>query len=506
MSSSDTTSHAREPPRTISGVALRSNSLARRGTVRVTAPVSLPPLPRTRSERILWSVLEEHFEDGQYLFLRWEQALDGPDDSLRALANGPERRLAAHVQGLVHGGLPVVERMLFPALRPDGADDAFDEHALRTTAALAILAQPVLGTERLIAAASEELLPASAAHLHRALQLWDAPRSDRVLWEASLRTDSKSWPAWLRTFAIRGQAADENMVNFCLRGDENAILAALSVVPDMAASAGQRIHDVLGYFFASQTSAVRVAALRAGLQVGSHRAWKLCREWFESPGAPPGIVELIAIVGNAEDHKHLIDSVAAGHIDEPRIWALGHCGRPYAAHLCVQLLRHADERIVRLAFEALCAITGLPGDSPAVSTPEVRPGDTDLADPDGAFAAAEQARDAKLDADAAAGLDPMVMRLPKPKPDAVEAWWADASKRFDPRKRYLYGRVSDLEVVRATYLDGPSRRRHLLGYEMTLRTRSRVQPSTRAFAARQVRQLAELAAERVDPQRGYLDI
>ncbi|MFO7563465.1 MAG: hypothetical protein R6X02_12540 [Enhygromyxa sp.] len=468
--------------------------------------MSLPPLPRTRSERILWSVLEEHFEEAQFLFMSWEQALDGPDDSLRALALGPERRFAAHVQGLVHGGVPVVERMLFPSLRPDGAQDAFDERALRTTAALAILAQPAEGTERLIAAASEELLPDSAAHLHRALQLWDAPRSDRALWEASLRTDAKSWPAWLRTFAIRGQPADENMVNYCLRGDESSILAALSVVPDMAASAGARIHDVLGYFFADHSSTIRVAALRAGLQVGSHQAWSLCREWFESPGAPPGIVELIAIVGNAADHQRLIESVTAGHVDEPRVWALGFCGRPLAAQVCLGLLRHPNERIVRLAFEAFCAITGLPGDNPAVAVPELRPGDRDLADPHGSFAAAEQRRDAALEAGIAAGLDPMVMRLPLPKPEAVEAWWAATQDRFDPSKRYLYGSVANFEVVRAAYVDGPSRRRHLLGHELTLRTRSRVQPSTRAFAARQYRQLAELADERVDPQRGYLDI
>jgi hypothetical protein len=33
-----------------------------------------------------------------------------------------------------------------------------------------------------------------------------------------------------------------------------------------------------------------------------------------------------------------------------------------------------------------------------------------------------------------------------------------------------------------------------------------VQPSTRAFASRQYRQLTELGNERIDPQRGYLDI
>jgi uncharacterized protein (TIGR02270 family) len=468
--------------------------------------MALPPLPRTRSERILWSILEEHFEDAQYLFLRWEDALDRPDDSLRELAAGPEARFAAHIRGLVHGGLPVVERLLFPAIRADGAEEAFDERAQRVTAALGILAQPVSDTERLITAASEELASESAAHLHRALQLWDAEGSDRALWEASLRTQSSSWPAWLRTFAIRGQPADENMVNYCLRGDEDSVLAALAVVPDMAASAGQRIHDVLGYFFASENPHLRVAALRSALQVGSLRAWELCREWFESPSAPPGIIELIGIVGNAQDHRKLIDQVAAGHISEARVWALGYSGRPYAAHLCAQLLRHDDERIVRLAFEAFCAITGLASDNARFRQPELRPGDEDLADPDGDFAEAEAARDAAVEADAAAGLDPVVRLLPAPKPEAVEAWWGQYEDRYDPKRRYLHGRVSDLEVMRAAYVDGPSRRRHLLGYEMTLRTRSRVQPSTRAFAPRQYRQLAELAELRIDPQRGYLEI
>lgn len=477
--------------------------------------MALPPLPRARSERVLWSVLEEHFEDAQYLFLRWEDALDKPDDSLRELAVGPEARLAAHVRGLVHGGLPVVERILFPAIRADGAEEAFDERAQRVTAALGILAQPVPDTERLITAATEELLPSSAAHLHRALQLWDAPTSDRSLYEASLRTKPESWPAWLRTFAIRGQPADENMVNACLRGDESSVLAALAVVPDMAASAGARIHEVLGYFFGDRSVALRVAALRSALQVGSHRAWSLCLEWFESPAVPPGIIELIGLVGNAQDHQRLIQQVVDGHISEARVWALGYCGRPHAAHLCAQLLGHADERIARLAFEAFQAITGLPTDGRFVE-PELRPGDRELSEPDGEFAKAEAERDAaaqvQASADAAAGLDPIVRLLPKPKPPEILAWWARAQASFDPKQRYLHGHVSNLEVMRAAYADGPSRRRHLLGYEITLRTRSQVQPSTRAFAIRQDRQLAELsqlaarAKLRIDPQRGYLDI
>lgn len=471
--------------------------------------MALPPLPRARSERVLWSVLEEHFEDAQYLFLRWEDALQKPDDSLRELAVGPEARLAAHVRGLVHGGLPVVERILFPAIRADGAEEAFDERAQRVAAALGILAQPVPGTERLITAATEELVPSSAAHLHRALQLWDAPTSDRALGEASLRTKPESWPAWLRTFAIRGQPADENMVNYCLRGDESSVLAALSVVPDMAASAGARIHEVLGYFFGDRSVALRVAALRSALQVGSHRAWSLCLEWFESPAVPPGIIELIGVVGNAQDHQRLIQQVVDGHISEARVWALGYSGRPHAAHLCTQLFGHKDERIVRLAFEAFQAITGLPSDGRFVE-PELRPGDRELSEPDGEFAKAEAERDAtqeaQASADAAAGIDPIVRLLPKPKPPEVMAWWARAQAHFDPKQRYLYGHVSNLEVMRAAYADGPSRRRHLLGYEVTLRTRSQVQPSTRAFAVRQYRQLAELASLRLDPQRGYLDI
>lgn len=468
--------------------------------------MSLPPLPRRRLERVLWSVLEEHFEDAQYLFLRWEDALDGPSDSLRMLAGGPEQRFAAHIRGLVHGGVPVVERLLFPAIRAEGAEEAFDERAQRATAALAILYQPGGGSELLITAASEQIAPESAEHLHRALQLWDVAGADEALAKISSRTRPESWPAWLRTFAIRGQAADDEMINTCLRGDRGSILAALGVLPDLRERAGDRIHDILAYFLSHEDPEIRVAALRASLQVGSHLAWSKCLEWFESLDAPPGLIELIALVGNASDHTRLIQQVAEGHLSEARIWALGWTGRPHAAHLCMQLLRHADERLVRLAFESFCAITGLPGDNPSVSIPETKPGQRDLVEPEGEFAAREAARDAKIEADRAAGRDVALYQLPLPDPAAVEAWWAQAQPRFDPRIRYLHGNVSSLEVMRAVYLDGPSRRRHALGLELCLRARGRVQPATRAFAPRQYRQLAELAALRIDPQRGYLDV
>ena len=468
--------------------------------------MSLPPLPRRRIERVLWSVLEEHFEDAQYLFLRWEAGLDSSEDNLRSLAAGPELRFAAHVRGLVHGGMPVVERLLFPAIRAEGAEEAFDERAQRATAALAILSQPSGGTERLIAAASEEIAPESAEHLHRAMQLWDTPAADAALYAASLRTREESWPAWLRTFAIRGQAADDKMVNTCLRGERDAILAGLRVVPGMRATAGERVHDVLAYFLSHEDAELRVAALRASLELGSHRAWAMCREWARSPAAPAGVFELIGMVGNAEDHAGLVQQVVDGHLSEARVWALGLSGRPHAAHLCMQLLEHADDRIARLAFEAFCAITGLPGDNPKVAEVEPRPGVRDLAEPDGDFAKAEAERDAAVEADLAEGRDVVVRSLPKAKPDAVKAWWAEASSYFDPKQRYFLGRVATQEVMRAIYVDGPSRRRHSLAYELTLRTRSHIQASSRAFARRQYRQLEALAGLRVDPQRGYLDI
>ncbi len=458
----------------------------------------------------MWSVVEEHLDDAEFLFQRWEAALDAPDESLAQLAKGVEPRLLAHLDGLVHGGIPVVERLLFPALRESGVDGAFDEQARRCAAALAILRQPVPGTERLIAAASEDLSPESAAPLHRAMQLWDRPGSDRALWAASLRTQAGSWPAWLRTFAVRGQPADENMVNYCLRGEEPSVLAALSVVPDMAASVGGRVLDVLDYFFSNDSAAVRVAALESALQLGSARAWGLCREWFASPGAPARIVDIIAMVGGASDHRQLVDSVAKGHVDEARVWALGHSGRPRAAQLCVALLTHENERIVRLAFEAFCAITGLSPETAGVSVAERRPGTRDLADPYGEYATEERAKDEAADADPS--LDPTVLQLPMPEVEAVVAWWERARPHFDPSRRYLYGKMSTPEIMHAAYVYGSSRRRHLLGSELRLRARSRVQPSTRAFGARQLRQLRELrtlrsrAELRVDPQRGYLEI
>src|SRR6267142_1727129 len=65
---------------------------------------------------ILWDVVEEHFNEAEFLFEQWERALHSPKYNLTELGATLERRLAAHLDGLVVGGRPVAKRTLEPEL------------------------------------------------------------------------------------------------------------------------------------------------------------------------------------------------------------------------------------------------------------------------------------------------------------------------------------------------------------------------------------------------------
>ena len=76
---------------------------------------------------ILWDILEEHLNEAAFLWGQWERSLRSPRYVLREVMDGPEERLLAHVEGLCEGGLPVVERLLLPALQEEEDDLSREE-------------------------------------------------------------------------------------------------------------------------------------------------------------------------------------------------------------------------------------------------------------------------------------------------------------------------------------------------------------------------------------------
>src|SRR5262245_8822795 len=85
---------------------------------------------------ILWDVIDEHLDEGEFSFTRWRRALEAPHFILSEVKRKREEPLLAHIDGLVVGGAAVAEARLQPELEAEepGA------HERIVVAALALLA------------------------------------------------------------------------------------------------------------------------------------------------------------------------------------------------------------------------------------------------------------------------------------------------------------------------------------------------------------------------------
>jgi hypothetical protein len=125
-----------------------------------------------RAPVLFWDVLEEHLDEAEFLWAQWERGLVAHDLTLDELASGAERRLLAHLDGLIIAGPPAAERLLLPAIA--GADP---ERA--SAAASALLAGPVAGLDA-VADALTRAPVERRAPLLRALALAERPEIDRA--------------------------------------------------------------------------------------------------------------------------------------------------------------------------------------------------------------------------------------------------------------------------------------------------------------------------------------
>ncbi len=144
----------------------------------------------------------------------------------------------------------------------------------------------------------------------------------------------------------------------------------------------------------------------------------------------------------------------------------------------------------QLAAEAVCAITGLSTeDEPYWLDPPAL-------DDTGLPALEHDNLDADLVPEAHEA-------LPHPNPKAIRAWWAQAREGFDVQRRYLGGTVLDGRVIGHALDSGPAWRRHLLAFELEVRTNGQITLDTRAWGWVQREQLREAGPTlaRLDFQR-----
>ncbi|HYO56127.1 TIGR02270 family protein [Archangium sp.] len=419
----------------------------------------------TRPDRLLrWDVLEEHLDEAAFLWAQWEQALWSAAYTLSEVEAGPEGRMRAHLEALVMGGRRVTERFLKPALAGD------DVECIRT-AAFALLAEGEEADVDAVLRVLTEGEEAGRAAVQRALEVSE--------WKA---LDERLRPL-LDTEAASVQAAALEVLRFRRIYPGPVLLTLLTHEAQRVRTAAWRAAclwpekvspETVRRALDSSDVASRSMAVELGLMHGMRVAWKCCQELVESAGASGRMARvLLAMGGEPGDVEWLTKLLEVHGLRRDVLWALGFSGRVAAAEACIPWL--GDEEVGGTAAEAFCSITGLPLEEEFVRESPEEPSEEPIPFDEEA-----------LDAELVPGPDPELVLL---EPAAVERWWGQARKDFEPKGRYLGGNPLVLGRLMEALGLAPMRRRPMLALELAIRSRGRHQVETRAFSSVQKRQL-----------------
>ena len=430
-------------------------------------------------EGIVWDIVAEHLDEADFLVADRELDLESSEYTLDEIEDGPERRLRAHLDGLLLAGDPAARELLWPAVSELG--DA--EQVPRATAAA--LALVLSGKADVLPRLRDILIEGDPPHVQAiSAALVMAPDRGLESWlRAQLEPNANAKVAAIVLRILAQRHADPGAsVDAWLREPspemQSALLAAAGVMPR------RRILGLAEALVGGPDATLASSALVASLLHGSQGAWPICRS--QALAAEPRVPMaplILALAGDDRDRDALADrlaGVAEGPPRESLVFALGFAGRPREVALVLGLLADEDERVAKLAGEAFGAITGAPIHEMSLDAPE----------PDAAPTLEEDDLDADLvgdPVDAMARLDP----------EAARAWWAAHASRFAATQRYLYGRVASGEALLHALRYASMRRRHVHALELALRTRATLGLPTRAWAHVQKTRLAQIEGSKV---------
>lgn len=407
---------------------------------------------------LMMDVFEEHLEEAAWLWTRWEHALVAPDFDLAGTAE-LEERLLAHLDGLVEGGAPVAEALLWPELE---SSEEPSRVCVVTSALLARL-EPE-GVRTLVRGAS----PGQREAVQRALELCDRAQLGAELSPLLSMEDGELRARALETLVSRGDVSGPVLSDFLSSDDARVRMAALRGAGEQP---GPVLRQRVQHALASAHPGIRAAAIELGLAVGIHEAWSCCRRELEAGGEHTGALLVLWALGCSESELKLLTAMLSA--PERRLgalWALGFSGWIPAADACLEWMGDEDMDVARLAGEAFSAISGLRLEGDSTRPPKERAEEpVPLSQED-------------LDADLVPGPED---DLPLPAVEHIARWWHEARDGFDPRARYLMGHPLQTEVLLAALERGPMRRRHVLAKELTLRSGRALVVPTRAPTRRQ---------------------
>ncbi|MFP2932003.1 hypothetical protein ACLESO_43935, partial [Pyxidicoccus sp. 3LG] len=352
---------------------------------------------------IFWDVVERHLEEADFLWGLWEHSLVAAGLTLADVAEGPEERLLAHLDGLVANGPEVVHRLLNPALKSP-------EPQRVSAAASALLQTPgEAGVETVMTALYT--LPGQRAPLARALACASRPDLlERV--RGLLRAQDKGVATAAAEVLVFHHAPLEAALPDLLEsGDPAARALGLRALPDE--SAAPRYAMALRTGLVDQDDRVVTAAMEAGCVLGDGAAWQCARD--RAVAGDRGAMLLLALGGGDSEHRELMALLADPARRAAALWALGFTGTPEAVDASLELL--GDKQVGHLAGEVLTAVAGV-----------------SLAEAGLAMGATETE-----------ALDHVAEdELPRPAPEKVRRWWLEHRGRFAKGQRYLMGQPRSL--------------------------------------------------------------
>jgi len=431
-----------------------------------SAPIGPEP-----DDLILWDVVEEHLDEAEFLFEQWLAAFDSPTYTLMEFGKTLEPRLEAHLDGLLVGGPSVFERLLLPELAKMTA------MGRSVAAALVLLQANEAHRAQVLEATAASNGPLRAA-LRLGVELSGATALDAMVLErcrASSATEEKA--IWLTVLTQRG--VDPGM-DLTLHAWEDSEALCCAILRAGLRFGRADLASVAESVLWSSSREVRECALSAALAFGSRAAWKQCLERArERDGDRSQYLHLIACFGSEAEHRWLVSELEKAEDREHLLWALGTTGTIRSGDACLPFLRSDDERLAKSAAEALAWIGGFNLEKDVFV---LEPGEEDDLE---ALPPLEEDLELDLSGD---GVDD----LPLPDPEAIERWWRDHRDRLGGPARLLLGRLFSPSSLRRALEVAPLWRRHDLAMEITIRSRGKYHISTRAFSARQRRELGSL--------------
>jgi uncharacterized protein (TIGR02270 family) len=444
-----------------------------------TALLAIAPPTSEPLDCVLWDVVEEHLAEAAFGLELFDLALEHPSRTLSELDRYPEGRLRAHLDALVVGGEAVRERLLRPAI--EDPDD--DEPAPVTAAAIALIDQSCLND--VIPALSHKSTAIRRA-LVRATSLAGNDDFDRWV-ELRLLSPSSMHEAetLLNVHAVRGISVP-SIHKWLRSGDADVVAAAATAARwSEPATAKAAVEDLLEH----ADHRVRDAALISALHLGSRGAWLVCqRRALEDVAPSPLTLAVAAALGGRDLISQLARRIDRKEDRASILFALAFSGDPRQIPMLLDQLRSGDASHAKLALQAIAAIIGLDLRDDAFAAAVEPAPDDDSVDDAAALPALE-------DDDLDACLVPRPEdALPLPNAVAVEQFWKQNAKRFDPSRRYLAGMEFSPELLLRQLEGGPLRLRHVHALSLSIRAGRSATVDTRAWSTTQRARMAVVRA------------